>query len=113
VEPIPAVNPVRPKWPWITLIILQVIQLLSLVPWLPMAGLAVMAFDAPGSTQMWQPWAFVLAIWSYPLWLILAGIISWLLFTFRWYKSAVVLSAVFTLPMPALLFRLIGANLIN
>jgi len=55
----------------------------------------------------------VLAIWSYPLWLILAGIISWAFFAFRWNKSAVALSAVFTLPMPALLLILIGANLIN
>ena len=66
-----------------------------------MAGLAVMAFDAPGSDKMWQPWAFVLAIWSYPLWLLLAGLGSWLLLKFGWRKSAIVLCAVFTLPMPA------------
>jgi hypothetical protein len=91
----------RPKWPWIALVLMQLIQALSLVPWLPMAGFAVMAFDAPGSDKMWQPWMFVLGIWSYPLWLLAAGAISWLLFAFRHHVAAVVLCAVFTLPMPA------------
>ncbi len=95
--------PPKPKWPWITLIVLQTMQFFTLLPWLMMAGLAVMAFDAPGSTKMWQPWAFVLAIWSYPLWLLLAGAASWLLLKFGWRKSALALSAVFTLPMPAMM----------
>jgi len=93
----------RKRWPWISLVVLQVLQFLSLVPWLLMAGLSFMAFDAPGSDKMWQPWAFVIAIWSYPVWLLLAGMISWLLFYFRRNVSAVVLSAVVTLPAPALL----------
>lgn len=88
----------KPKWPWITLIILQVAQLASLIPWLMMAGLAVMAFDAPGSTENWQPWIFVLAIWSYPLWLLLAAIASWVLFAFGRYKTAVVIGGIFTAP---------------
>ncbi len=88
----------HPKWPWITLILAQLVQLLSLAPWLMMAGLAVMAFDAPGSERMWQPWAFVLAIWSYPLWLLLAAIASWVLFRFRRYIGAVVVAGIFCLP---------------
>lgn len=100
-----------PKWPWITLAVLQGVQLLSLVPWLMMAGLSMMAFDAPGSDKMWQPWAFVLAIWSYPLWLLLAGIVSWMLFAFRRHVAAVVLCAIFTLPMPAMLLVILLANL--
>jgi len=70
----------HPKWPWITLLVLQVLQLLSLVPWLPMVGLSFMAFDAPGSDKMWQPWAFVALICSYQLWLLGAGVLSWVLF---------------------------------
>ncbi len=89
----------RPKWPWITLILLQLLQLASLIPWLMMAGFSVMAFDAPGSTEKWQPWAFVLAIWSYPVWLLLAAIAAWLCFAYRRYKTAVVIGGVFTLPM--------------
>lgn len=87
-----------PRWPWITLIVLQFVQVISLIPWLPVAGLAVMAFDAPGSDKRWEPWAFVLAIWSYPLWLLLAAIVSWILVALRRYKTAVVLEVLFTTP---------------
>jgi len=93
-----------PKWPWITLLALQAVQLLSLLPWLLLAGISLMAFDAPGSEKTWQPWAIVLGIWSYPLWLLLTAIASWLLFVFHHYKSAITLSVVFTLPLPAMLF---------
>lgn len=92
--------PRQPKWPWITLLLLQSLQVLSLLPWLVAAGLAVMAFDAPGSATMWQPWAFVLAIWSYPFWLLLAGIASWTLYFRRWHTTAVLISLLFTLPLP-------------
>lgn len=105
--PLPAAHP---KWPWITLVILQTIQLLSLLPWMAFAGLAVMAFDAPGSGKMWQPWAFVLAIWSYPLWLLLAAVVCWLLFVFRWYRTSVGIGLAFTLPMPLLLLVLALGN---
>lgn len=94
--------PNAPKWPWISLIVLQTAQLLTLLPWLMMAGLAVMAFDAPDSTKHWQPWAFVLAIWSYPLWLVLAAAASWVLFAFRRYVTAVAVAVVFTLPALAI-----------
>lgn len=94
----------RPKWPWITLIVLQTLQLLSLLPWMMMAGLAVMAFDAPGSDKMWQPWTFVIAIWSYPFWILLGTAGSWILFAVRCYKSAVAACVLFALVVPAFLF---------
>lgn len=100
----------KPRWPWISLIVLQVIQLLTLVPWLAFAGLAVMAFDAPGSTEKWQPWAFVLTIWSYPVWLVLAAAASWLLFYARWHKTAVGVAALFALPMPAIILLVMLAG---
>ncbi len=87
-----------PRWPWITLIVLQFVQVISLIPWLPVAGLAVMAFDAPGSDKRWEPWAFVLAIWSYPLWLLLAATVSWILVALRRYKTAIALEILFTTP---------------
>lgn len=93
----------RPRWPWITLLILQVLQLLTLIPWLPMAGLSVMAFDAPGSTKMWQPWLFVGLLWSYPVWLLLAGIGAWVLWAFHKNAASVALAGFFTLPVPILL----------
>lgn len=101
----------RPKWPWITLIALQAVQALSLIPWLPMAGLSVMAFDAPGSTERWEPWAFVLTIWSYPIWLLAAAVAAWILYALRWTKTALGVAIVFTLPMPALLGIIVLGNL--
>ncbi len=100
-----------PKWPWITLIVLQALQLLSLLPWLMIAALSFMAFDAPGSEKMWQPWTFVIGIWSYPVWLLLAGIASWMLFAFRHFIAAVTVSAVFTMPVPVLVAVVLLANL--
>ncbi|MBE2181133.1 MAG: hypothetical protein IAE97_11750 [Chthoniobacterales bacterium] len=99
--------PANPKWPRIVLGVLQSIQALTLLPWLMMAAFAVMAFDAPGSEKLWQPWAFVLAIWSYPLWLLLAGIVSWVLHFRGWNVTAVLVAGLFTLPVPAVLI-LIG-----
>jgi hypothetical protein len=93
--------PHRARWPLFALIFLQSLQLLSLLPWLLFAGFSVMAFDAPGSEKMWQPWLMVGAIWSYPLWLLLAGLGSWLLYRWHHDRSAVILSAVFALPLPA------------
>jgi hypothetical protein len=96
----------RPRWPWITLLALQSLQVLSLVPWLLMAATSFMAFDAPGSEKMWQPWAFIIAVWSYPLWLLLAAGGSWLLYAFRHPIAAIVVAVIFTLPMPVLLLML-------
>jgi len=87
----------------VTVIVLQIGQACTLLPWLVMAGLSVMAFDAPGSTEMWQPWVFVGLIWSYPLWLAAAGIASWVLLAFGRRVAAVIVAAVFSLPMPLLL----------
>ena len=93
----------RPVWPWVSVIALELAQAITLVPWLVVAGLSVMAFDAPGSTKMWQPWVFVGAVWSYPLWLLAAGIASWVLLAFGKRLSAVIVAAVFTLPIPLVL----------
>jgi hypothetical protein len=97
----------HPPWSWITLLSLQIVQLLSLIPWLLMAGLSFMAFDAPGSDKMWQPWVFVALMWSYPLWLLGAGILSWVLFGFRRHVWAVVIGSIFTL-LPVLGFLLVA-----
>ncbi len=102
----------KPRWPWITLIALHVIQLASLFPWIVMAGLAFMAFDAPGSEKMWQPWAFVIAIWSYPVWLLIADVISWILLRCKKPVAAVVLCSVVSLPAPALVIWVVVINVL-
>lgn len=103
----------RPKWPWVTILILQIIQVLSLIPWLMVAGLAVMAFDSPGSAQRWEPWAFVLTIWSYPFWLLAGGVGSWVLFSFRHYKSAAALAVLLALPIPTLFAIVFASSLMS
>ena len=87
----------------VVLIVSQLLYVLSLLPWLVMAGLSVMAFDAPGSTQQWEPWAFVAAIWSYPAWLTLFALAAWLLFLKRRHVGATVVALVPLLPGLALL----------
>jgi hypothetical protein len=100
----------KPRWPWISVLVLQAIQLLSMVPWLALAGLSVMAFDAPGSTEKWQPWAFVLAVWSYPLWLLAFGAASWLLLAVGRWRIALALCLLVTLPLPLLLAVMLFVN---
>ena len=96
--------------PRIALIILHSLQLLSLAPWLMVGAFSFMVFDAPGSDKNKWLWAFVAAVWSYPLWLLLGAVASWLLLL-KWHRSvaAVALAAVFSLP--ALLLALWAAFL--
>ena len=88
----------RPRWPLVVVVALEIIQSVSLAPWLVMVGLSVMAFDAPGSERLWGPWAFVLAVWSYPLWLIAAGVASWILIARGHRFAALAIAAALTIP---------------
>jgi len=81
------------------LIVSQALYVLSLLPWLMAAGMAVMAFDAPGSTKMWQPWLFVGVIWSYPFWMLACAIVAWVLYARSRVRGAVVAT---TIPLMAL-----------
>lgn len=63
------------------LVVTQLGYLLSLLPWMMFSGLAVMAFDAPGSTEMWRPWLFVGLVWSYPLLPLVSSIAAWVFYT--------------------------------
>ncbi|MEW5983800.1 MAG: hypothetical protein AB1806_15725 [Acidobacteriota bacterium] len=76
------------------LILSQALYILSLLPWLVAAGLAVMAFDAPESTRMWQPWLFVGVVWSYPLWLLACGAAAWVLYARGRHRVAIVATSV-------------------
>jgi hypothetical protein len=79
----------HPKWPRVTLIVMQVAQLLSLVAWFMIAGASLTTFGAHDSDHMSQPPAFVIVIWSYPVWLLISTTVSWLLFKSRNYLPAV------------------------
>ena len=76
------------------LVVSQALYALSLVPWVFVAGMAVMAFDAPGSTEMLAPWLFVGAVWSYPLWLLVLAIVAWVLYAKKRLRGAVIATSV-------------------
>lgn len=92
-------KPPRPHWPWIMIALLELLQLVSLLPWLFAAPMMLMAFDAPGSEDAWQTWALVLTVWSYPVWLLLAAVVAWSLYFFRFHISSVVVAALMMVPM--------------
>lgn len=91
----------------LTLIGSQLFCAASLLPWLVIAGLSFMAFDAPGSTANWEPWAFVAAVWSYPIWVALFAFSAWLLFAKRRYVAAVAMTSLPTLPGVAILAAIV------
>jgi hypothetical protein len=90
----------------IWLIVSQVLALLSLIFWLLIAGLSVMAFDS-GVTP--EAWAFVIAVWSYPIWPIAFAIASWIAYARKKDKLASMLT-VFTFFPVLLLIILLAAS---
>ena len=84
----------------IWLIISQVLALASLVFWLLIAGLSVMAFDS-GVTA--EAWAFVIAIWSYPIWPLAFAIAAWIAYARRRDRLAGVLTTLTFLPVLVLI----------
>ncbi len=87
----------------IWLIISQLIALGSLSFWVVVAGLSVMAFDTGQSPEAW---AFVLAVWAYPLFPLVMAISAWIAFAFRKNWLAAILSGLTFVP-PVLLYLVI------
>lgn len=86
----------------IWMIVSQLLAVGSLLIWGLVAGLSVMAFDAGQSSGAW---AFVLAIWAYPLFPLLMAICAWAAFAFRKNRLASVLTGLtFAPPVLFLLF---------
>jgi hypothetical protein len=82
----------------------QLLALASLVFWLLIAGLSVMAFDS-GVTA--EAWAFVIAVWSYPVWPIVFAIAAWIAYARRKDKLAGILSTFTFLPVLVLILILV------
>jgi hypothetical protein len=101
-EATPAVPSRKPIVIW--LIASQLLALASLVFWLLVAGLSVMAFDS-GVTA--EAWAFVLAVWSYPIWPLGFAIAAWIAYARRKDRLAGVLTTLTFLPVLVLLLILI------
>ena len=84
----------------IWLVASQLLALASLVFWLLIAGLSVMAFDS-GVTA--EAWAFVIAVWSYPIWPLVFAIAAWIAYARRKDRLAGVLTTLTFLPVLVLI----------
>ncbi len=84
----------------IWMIVSQLLAVGSLLFWALAAGLSVMAFDEGVSPEAW---AFVLAVWAYPLFPLLMAIGAWVAFAFRKNRLAAVLTGL-TFAPPLLLY---------
>ena len=84
----------------IWLIVSQVLAVASLLFWLVVAGLSVMAFDSGESPQAW---AFVITVWSYPIFPIVMAIGAWIAYARRKNVLSAILSGM-TFAIPVLLF---------
>lgn len=82
-------QPKRPIGLLVWLIVSQMIALGSLVIWLAMAGLSFMAFD---SGESLGAYAFVLAVWCYPVFPIGMSIGAWIAYSRRKNRLAAILS---------------------
>ncbi len=92
----------------IWMIVAQLMAVGSLVIWLVMAGMSVMAFDSGESTAAW---AFVIAVWSYPIFPLIMSIGAWIAYARRKNKLAVILSSLSFAPPILFMFILSFANL--
>jgi uncharacterized BrkB/YihY/UPF0761 family membrane protein len=90
----------RPTGLLIWLIVSQILAVASLLIWLVMAGLSVMAFDSGESPQAW---AFVITVWSYPIFPIVMAIGAWIAYSRRKNILSAVLSGL-TFAPPILLY---------
>lgn len=88
----------------IWLIVSQLLALASLVFWLLIAGLSVIAFDS-GVTA--EAWAFVIAVWSYPLWPIVFTIAAWIAYARKKDRLAGILTTFTFLPVLVLILILV------
>ena len=81
----------------IWLITSQLMAVASLLLWLVVAATSVMAFDSGESPQAW---AFVITVWSYPIFPIVMAIGAWIAYARRKkILSAILSSLTFALPV--------------
>ena len=88
----------------IWLIVSQLLALGSLLIWAVIAGLSVMAFD---SGQSPAAWAFVIAVWSYPLWPIVFTIAAWIAYARKRDRLAAILTTLTFLPVLVLIIFIV------
>lgn len=86
-------------WAVATIVVAQILQVLSLAPWLFALLASAMVFDSPGSDNNPGAWLFVLAVFSYPIWLVASGVLTWVLMRKGRTGWALTLTGVMTLPI--------------
>ena len=91
----------------IWLIVSQLLALASLFFWLFAAGISVMAFDS-GATP--EAWAFVIAVWSYPIWPIIFTIAAWMAYARKKDRLAGVLTTLTFLPVLILILTIVFSS---
>lgn len=72
-----------------TLLISQFFFVLSVVPWIIVALTSFMIFDSPDSLEAAWPLALIVFVWAYPVGLIAAIVLSWILYHKRRFRGAV------------------------
>jgi hypothetical protein len=86
---VPAPSPPRRRGTLVFLIVATIVFGLSLLPAAMFVLVSPMAFDSGESKEAWT---FVLAVWAYPV-LVLVGLIAaWIFYAVRLYRTAVVFS---------------------
>lgn len=73
----------------IALIVLQIALVLSLAPWALITMFTPMAFDS-GPRLGGPMWAILIAIWTYPLDVIAASAVAWILYARQRHGGAVI-----------------------
>lgn len=86
-------------WAVATVVVAQILQVLSLLPWLFALLFSTMVFDSPGSDNNPGAWLFVLAVLSYPVWLVASAVLTWVLLRKGRTGWALTLTGVMTLPI--------------
>lgn len=105
---IPAPKPARRIGLTIWMIVSQLLAAATLPFWLVLAGLSVMAFDSGAS---FFAWAFVIAVWVYPLFPLVMVIGAWIAFAFRKNWLAAILSGLSFVPPALIYIYMVIANL--
>lgn len=75
-------------------LIIHILYALSLPIWYLLSLFSVMLFDSPGSEQLWQVLLFYYALQSYPYTVLVAIILSWIMYKKGLYRWTYVLTAV-------------------
>jgi hypothetical protein len=82
----------------VCLIASQVLGAISLIGWAVGAAFTLISIGGEGGVPLWM-----IAVWTYPFWMVALFGLSWVLFLKRRYRTAAVVTFLPLLPVAALL----------